>query len=709
MMKESWRRPHLMYSLEVAEQVAQKLHAVLQTKVGQAGLSAFLKKYWSASKSGRLVSDWNLKNDSSNWFFSSFEDSCGNDKTIQFNVIGGSFLVEGSPCARLPKDICAHSIYTRLFDNAPFLVQPLSRGAYRTSCPVNGFYLEFYCAEFNPTLGFEKNPIIIKERSDNDERSVLLPDSFLAGDFPEILVNKYSHWFVLSSHNKDELDNMYFRPIKYSDLGMRLAFEKDEYVFCQPEKLLVEQRSGAHFLDVQSRPFKEMHDSVFRRLSPARFIHAKTCPGVVDITIELPRLNHLSFTYNGKCLQSNQFDGLIVANDQNLGVFIGLQNGLLLEDPQQMSNRVFLCPNGHLLRERMGDSDVISIQTDTVLNPPFFRYTLREELQDLALHGQGRLGLLFLALLHGLTGDLKADPFTETTGTKRALDILRRGDLMGNLVLSTDEDTLRGLLVPEVELLGHIAQLSHCRKHYHGMEQVHTGSIPSLCAHDGFALLALERVKSIINALHLIGKAHILNNEVEDVMENCFKGRTDRLSTRSYFQRRKYYPEDCSLAKDEEKVLNEDLFSKARDADESHLKLHDVKIIQEIGFVAQNSEAFSVQQVSLEELLNNKDEIRWYKGNTDLKNVVLLFDNMIEQRLTSKPASHYVAFHDIWLQLYQIARCECRTNQGIILFGSLLTLVAAHYPNMIGYLHQFHAWKKMEFGKKWSPVTENLF
>jgi hypothetical protein len=165
------------------------------------GLTQFVEEYWVGARGATVEENW-VRQDGDNyksWYVAWFRLSPDKCCKIEVDIVGGSFLVNGSPCSRLPRIISAHRLYRRLFDNATFVVQPLADGGYGTVNPIRGFFYKFYPAGYSSLPGYDSNPIIIQERPDAEEYAVLLSDEIIRGDVPEFLVTEYSHWFVLKS------------------------------------------------------------------------------------------------------------------------------------------------------------------------------------------------------------------------------------------------------------------------------------------------------------------------------------------------------------------------------------------------------------------------------------------------------------------------------------------------------------------------------
>jgi hypothetical protein len=470
---------------------------------------------------------------------------------------------------------------------------------------------------------------------------------------------------------------------------MERSFGDNDFVLQFEKRSLIDLRSGAIFLDLHSTSFKQLHDGIFCRLSPDKFTHAYIQDLMGDqVTVELPLLDGIHFDYDGERFVLREFGGLQVSPSQNSGTFVGLQNGLLLEDPREIINKVLVCPHGDV--SRLGD--MISIDTNALKKPYFFRYELRSEMQDVKLRGNGRLGWIFLALLHAQTSGLCDDPFTGCTGTQRALAILRFGHCRGNLISSMNVDILRGALEPEMYLLlRRIAMISMLRKNYHSMQTIVVGCCPALCAHTGFAFLALNLASALINALKQIqglGNVQQLITSLHEMSNVSCQGRTGRLSERALEVHRKCYPSDINRIV-EATVLADGVNLRPVEV-QSFLTPDYRKDVDFIALAVQNGEERKVREgrsSNIEGLFCDQEKLKGCRGSLQLsKNVAACFEILKRQREDTSD----VPFRDIWLDLYRMARCDAQgDSETVISFNNLLALTSSEYgPEVSGYLIQ---------------------
>ena len=110
-----------------------------------------------------------------------------------------------------------------------------------------------------------------------------------------------------------------------------------------------------------------------------------------------------------------------VSEDQNFGTLVGLKRGLLLES-SEVEDRIFICPHGEVKPNGYGSTeiDVANLRT-----PSFFKYVLRNDLQDIKA-GKERVAWEYLALLHAHTSGLLPDPFTRSLGLTKGTFHMRQ-------------------------------------------------------------------------------------------------------------------------------------------------------------------------------------------------------------------------------------------------------------------------------------------
>lgn len=209
-------RPAVVLSEHVAESLFVRV-AMKTAMAAMTPLDEFLKLYWSGAvdlAAGTEGTKWKRHDAPRDaWFSTDFVDPVSKvSRRLDMDTIGGTFLVDGSPCKRLPKEITNSVVYERLFSQALFTVQPVGCGFYKTATKIAGAHFLF---RLSPRT---KKPVIVEERMGEDghlRRSVLVSHSAFmsdlevggwgqnpnelynddySDDFPVKLIQEHSHW-----------------------------------------------------------------------------------------------------------------------------------------------------------------------------------------------------------------------------------------------------------------------------------------------------------------------------------------------------------------------------------------------------------------------------------------------------------------------------------------------------------------------------------
>lgn len=523
----------------VALMVEDKLH---ETFARTDALSDFVRRHWGDATGGECGKWKQHDAPATRWYETTFSGSAGKN-TLQVDIIGGSFLVNGAPIGRLPSSITTHEDYVRLFGNATFEVQPALGGGWRT---VQGSDVaSFFFA--TPQAG--KAPRIVEERRQRDGgrlRAELVSRSVFEKDLPDDLVEKYSHWLVRGA-NGDAC--IYFRPARYDDSVFRRGCSRDgaEFVLNMATQKLTQTSSGNNLVDIRSNTFNELYSAVFCRLAPKGQVHVFHSSARGSYVV-LPKLGGLKFMVEGSRLFSTEFNSFVVLN-QRFGTLIGLQHGLLLQDG--VGERVFIVPHAKATREPGTQS--ITLEVENLRQPPMFAYNLRSDLRSLV--GQkDRLAWLYLARLHAITSSPLPDPFLGRMGTSHALHILASGRCRGNLSGSGGWDSqLADTTLGEIgscsvhrEMMTRRSEKSRAtRVNYAEKEFLPAHPLPSLCAHEGFAFLVNILRRETSQAATLVGG----NPPPYGV---SLERATGTLSRRAYLISRELYAWDGRLTPEDE-------------------------------------------------------------------------------------------------------------------------------------------------------------
>ncbi|KAF2622185.1 hypothetical protein BU25DRAFT_403259 [Macroventuria anomochaeta] len=159
-------------------------------------------------------------------------------------------------------------------------------------------------------------------------------------------------------------------------------------------------------------------------------------------------------------LQSRQYRGMILDNDQRIGTLIGLTSKLVLRRAQSANDRLVLIPEGAVRYHKTlshHSSVTIGRQERSTVHAYQLDPTLGRVLDNGAMQSK-----LMLCYLHALTSHWLPDPLTRYTGTEAALTILR-----SSAVRSFDALSLENAM-----LLNKLATLSPQRKFYPSHERV---------------------------------------------------------------------------------------------------------------------------------------------------------------------------------------------------------------------------------------------
>lgn len=222
------------------------------------------------------------------------------------------------------------------------------------------------------------------------------------------------------------------------------------------------------------------------------------------VCAQLPRLQ-LTFTRQAQSSDINCEDlkDFVVDLDQQLGVFPGLRQGLVLvkKKAKWEKKRCLLLPHAPISiesRQRVPDADGVhfmphhmtKLQLHDLKAPRYFCFDFDVDLKQLRAP-RSRAAWLYLAALHATSSGNGCDSFTGLTGMEMALHILESPRCWASSPLDSES----------VYWLDTIAKLSPWRSHHPREKKLMEivswpKAIPSLCAHDGYRLLVLRILES---------------------------------------------------------------------------------------------------------------------------------------------------------------------------------------------------------------------
>ncbi|XP_031635809.1 uncharacterized protein LOC116348812 isoform X2 [Contarinia nasturtii] len=328
---------------------------------------------------------------------------------VTIDIITGSFSVDGFPLSRLPEHILNSGIYQWFFGQVVFEVIP-DGDNFSTVHKFNNCIYEFKLID---------NKVIITERNKvNDFEKELIDQSILNGEFPPHLVENYSHWWNKKENciefRRKAMDKTHFS--KVTDVDYRFDYTTSYLCHVQTQRIM---------LDIKSDSFQKIIDRL-SRLEHHKYILILQ-ESAHAATVELLRMN-LKFNIDLKTydLISNEISGMRISLSQNVGTLYGLHHGLILESISNAKTKTILIPNGEIGSVCTDLHISVHVKTEQNLNsPPFYQYQVDEFCCQLKASNGSYASWFYLAYLHAITSHGEIEPFTEMSGTERALQILQ--------------------------------------------------------------------------------------------------------------------------------------------------------------------------------------------------------------------------------------------------------------------------------------------
>lgn len=441
------------------------------------GLDSAIHRCWPGYKG-----DWAWQSlPSADYWLETYSSSI----QVLYNTLLGELLVGGSPLSRLPNPYRENPHYLPLFgrsalDVGPSDVAGMSFVSLGTFC---GHEVHFGMQSIDDCGGTED--LVLHTKHQNSAYD-LVPSRVLAGYIPDMLVQDFVHWY---HHDTGEVQ---FRQqstpwithsndwrLKREDHGKWILF-----------------RGGHHM----ASPLSETARHIAAILGPIEDImHMHVLYNYQErlIEVQLPRLKldfYLQSEQRGwSAVQSRQFQGMQVDENQSIGTLVGLRNKLVVKDSRDTYKRLVMIPEGDVSITNSACGHVaISVARGTASRVQI--YGIDSLLRRMTDNGTLQ-SKLFLCYLHALTSYCVPDPFTMHTGTEQALGILESAAVRSWNTL-TEEN---------VSLLTQIACLSPNREfypdHLREMQKVNWHSVLSYLAQPGqfFTLTReiLERVQRL--------------------------------------------------------------------------------------------------------------------------------------------------------------------------------------------------------------------
>lgn len=441
------------------------------------GLNLAIGRCWSAYKG-----DWAWQSiPSADYWLET------NSSSIQvlYNTLLGKLLVGGSPLSRLPQSYQENSHYLPLFGRSALDVRPsdvagMSFVSQGTFC---GHEVHFGMQSIDDCCGTEDLVLHTKHQNSTYD---LVPSRVLAGYIPDMLVQDFVHWY---HHDTGEVQ---FRQsstpwITHSnDWRLKKEDHGKWILFRGGHRMASPLSETAHHIAAILGPIEDvMHMHVL-------YNYQKRL-----IEVQLPRLKLDFYLQSEQCgwrtVQSRQFQGMQVDENQSIGTLVGLRNKLVVKGSRDTDKRLVIIPEGDVsITDSACGHVAISVARGTASRVQI--YGIDSQLRRMTDNGTLQ-SKLFLCYLHALTSYCVPDPFTMHTGTEQALGILESAAVRSWNTL-TEEN---------INLLRQIACLSPNREfypdHLREMQRVNWHGVLSYLAQPGqfFTLTReiMERVQRL--------------------------------------------------------------------------------------------------------------------------------------------------------------------------------------------------------------------
>ncbi|CAL8123849.1 unnamed protein product [Orchesella dallaii] len=423
--------PFVNNLLKMARNVALKLCLESKLAAGHPllvkALHLFSCKKWDRTvepvkKDHEEDSYWTFSSTNPNIVVADYVESNGQEHLLSFDLLLGTFLVNGYPQSSLPHSMLHDPLFEMYFGErrAEIKIQGYQRKLVRTVDKFHGKHYEF--EDSGP------NSLIIREIQEDDRTKLdLLYAEKFRGFIGDYLIDYYSHWIDVDKKT------VYFRRTPHQDSDYSLPHE---FNLSRQDKgkmwLLYDERLEHFILNRKSKGFLAIA-AAFSKIEDEKYVNIVMNEEEGVVTAKLPRY-HLNFNVVQDHLCSVEYPDFKISLDQNhRETLIGLMQGLRLEtrvDKEDTNEgavkKLLIVPHGKLNMQakRSRCRPIVSIELDHLRQPPFFVYEFDPVLKRIKAD-KSKASWLYLAALHAATSWPIPDQFTDLTGTEASVQILQ--------------------------------------------------------------------------------------------------------------------------------------------------------------------------------------------------------------------------------------------------------------------------------------------
>lgn len=398
----------LVRDLKMVHRIESKIRESITTF--NDSIAEAINKVWPEPEGAppRKFAKWQFQPSPNNrWVTSETVASPGTmQQRVDYNIIEGSFLVDGRPLGKLPEEYNKDEFFRYVFGDRAYLTYPSSMPGmiYMLACDFSRHQIH---------IGFRGRCQIIRARNSHTTMELIPPETFRSRqtdgvpDLPVPLIDNCAHWLNLQNGMIEIRPRSTMYRSKGSDWQLDLHTSEAK----RRESFLVD-------------PCSNSFEQIARIIAPFEFrrymiVFQPRYPK--PISVHLPR-NEVTFAVNRNgLLESRQLRAMIDTN-QDIGTFYGLENKLVLKDSTNYRNRSVLVPMGCPTIKRHFNH--VTAFVEPVGN--FCKFAVNYELNRLDCPVEPRF-IYLKALFHASTSGILADPLTGRTGVEEALACLKSG------------------------------------------------------------------------------------------------------------------------------------------------------------------------------------------------------------------------------------------------------------------------------------------
>ncbi|PGG97603.1 hypothetical protein GX51_07235 [Blastomyces parvus] len=429
--------------------LSYRCYPILARQILADGLSLddAITRSWSAYQPGKA---WRVVSDELDYCLVSKTAPQGNTKSlpIHFNLLTGELLINGYPLSRLPAKYERHPTYGTLFGSSTLEVMPTAVQGMQLSGKKQfaGCILHFGLNDHVSGTPSSQNYDVLVQAVKDDRKLELIPSRILRGMFPRDFVENFVQWYDMTDGH-----------IEFRSIEDPWTPSPDNWRLMRFGSRWCLSRNGTSLISICSDTSTEI-SGMLGPLEDSSRIHIIFDHTLSSVEVELPRLQLGFYLKSGDSfLKSRQFRRMAVDRNQSLGTLVGLYNKLVLK--HEDGRRHFIVPEGVVSCTKTKHHVNVTIEKD--FDAKTHLYSINSQICGLTDNGNLQ-SKLFLCYLHALTSFCLPDPLIRSTGTERALHILRSA-----AVRSFDQ-----LTEENAKILKQIAQLTPGRKYYPAHERV---------------------------------------------------------------------------------------------------------------------------------------------------------------------------------------------------------------------------------------------